>query len=36
MQQYETGYGIYGRQGVKRYALHMKEITPQAQMRANA
>lgn len=36
MQQYENGYGIYGWYGVKRYALRMKETTPEAQRRANA
>ena len=36
MQIQVKGYGIYGWYGVRRYALRMKEITPEAQRRANA
>ena len=36
MQIQTKGYGIYGWNGVKRYALRMKEITPEARRRHEA
>jgi len=36
MQQKETGYGIYGWRGVKRYAYRMENISQEAPQRVEA